>query len=149
MQMIRFILNSYKDKYKYVYVYTMFERVNEIAIKQQPWKWEQIVEIRKMAKGWVATNTSHHLKWGACFPWLSSLHCSNQNSARRTPLYLNLFLRFISFETQKGIPIIDWDTYVKFLARKQGIHPEETPDLTIDQVMVIQLDKDVGRNAIR
>ena len=25
--------------------------VNEIAIKQQPWKWEQIVEIRKMAKG--------------------------------------------------------------------------------------------------
>ena len=50
---------------------------------------------------------------------------------------------------KKGIPIIDWDTYVKFLARKQGIHPEETPDLTIDQVMVIQLDKDVGRNAIR
>ena len=57
MQMIRFILNSYKDKYKYVYVYTMFERVNEIAIKQQPWKWEQIIEIRKMAKGWVSTNT--------------------------------------------------------------------------------------------
>ena len=55
MQMIRFILNSYKDKYKYVYVYTMFERVNEIAIKQQPWKWEQIIEIRKMAKGWVST----------------------------------------------------------------------------------------------
>ena len=51
--------------------------------------------------------------------------------------------------SKKGIPIIDWDTYVKFLARKQGIHPEETPDLTIDEVMVIQLDKDVGRNAIR
>ena len=45
------ILSKIKSKYKYVYVYTLFERVNEIAIKQQPWKWEQIVEIRKMAKG--------------------------------------------------------------------------------------------------
>ena len=44
-------LNRIKSKYKYVYVYTLFERVNEIAIKQQPWKWEQIIEIRKMAKG--------------------------------------------------------------------------------------------------
>ena len=48
----------------------------------------------------------------------------------------------------KGIPIIDWDTYVKFLARKQGIHPEETPELTIDEVMIIQLDNDVGKKAI-
>ena len=62
-------------------------------------------------------------------------------SGKRNSLY--------RLKLKKGIPIIDWDTYVKFLARKQGIHPEETPDLTIDEVMVIQLDKDVGRNAIR
>ena len=72
-----------------------------------------------------------------------------QSSSKDIRYISTYFWDLYRLKLKKGIPIIDWDTYVKFLARKQGIHPEETPDLTIDEVMVIQLDKDVGRNAIR
>ena len=45
----------------------------------------------------------------------------------------------------KNSPIISWDMYIDYLRIEQKRHPEEQPEIYIDEVMAIQTDSGIGK----
>ena len=45
----------------------------------------------------------------------------------------------------KNSPIISWDMYVDYLRIEQKRHPQEQPEIYIDEVMAIQTDSGIGK----
>ena len=45
----------------------------------------------------------------------------------------------------KNCPIISWDMYIDYLRVEQKRHPQEQPEIYIDEVMAIQTDSGLGK----
>ena len=45
----------------------------------------------------------------------------------------------------KNSPIISWDMYIDYLRVEQKRHPQEQPEIYIDEVMAIQTDSGIGK----
>ena len=45
----------------------------------------------------------------------------------------------------KNSPIISWDMYIDYLRIEQKRHPQEQPEIYIDEVMAIQTDSGIGK----
>jgi len=105
-----------QDKYKFVYVYTQIENVSEVNIQS---------------------------KFQSLFMSQYKLWCINYAFFIEEPYKFEYI-----WDTQrlmKNSPIISWDMYIDYLRIEQKRHPEEQPEIYIDEVMAIQTDSGIGK----
>jgi len=100
MDIMMFImnLNFQQDKFKFVFVYTQLERVNEMAIQQKAIEWEKVFNMDHMAK---------------------------------------------------ELPFVSWELYLNYLRKNQGVHESEQPEVVFDELVLIQIDENLGRDRIK
>ena len=107
-----------QDKYKFVYVYTQIENVSEVNL-QSKFKIKLIFDYQKVTDAaWVILLLEEPYKFE--YIW----------------------------DTQrlvKNSPIISWEMYIDYLRVEQKRHPQEQPEIYIDEVMAIQTDSGIGK----
>ena len=49
----------------------------------------------------------------------------------------------------KQLPFVSWELYLNFLRKKQGVHESEQPEVVFDELIILQVDENLGRDRIR
>lgn len=47
------------------------------------------------------------------------------------------------------LPFVEWDVYLKYLRKHQGVHEAEQPEVVLDEVIVLQQDENIATDRIK
>ena len=129
-------MNMIQDKYKFVYVYTQIENVNENNLQS-----ESILVSQKILLPWVRNYFLVQILG-------PNIEISKQLNLKCSICSEEPYKFEYIWDTRKlmkNLPIISWDMYIDYLRVEQKRHPQEQPEIYIDEVMAIQTDSGIGK----